>query len=229
MDLAKGPLRKVKTFPVYYVNGYKFHTEQHGSDRATMNSGVCIKGSNHSATETDYYGVLMEVVQLEYPALPIKRTVLFKCKWFDLTKNIGTRIHEQYKLVDVHHKRSLRKYEPFIMAGQAEQVYYTTYPSVRKNPSDWWAVSKIKARAVVEVPEPSLSTSISTVIAFQEDVVEMHAIEILADDEPQRLIAEDNNYIDIDDMDNEEDDEPEIEIESEEDEEDDQFDDSDNE
>ena len=62
----------------------------------------------------------MEVVQLEFLALPIKRTVLFKCKWFDLTQNIGIRIHEQYKLVDVLHKISYRKYEPFIMAGQAQ-------------------------------------------------------------------------------------------------------------
>ena len=88
-------------------------------------------------------------------------------------------------------------------------------------------MSKIKARVVVEVPEPSSTTSISTINAFQEDVVEMHEIQNLADDEPQRLIAEDDNYIDIDDMDNEDDDEPEIEIESDDD--DDQFDDSNNE
>ena len=48
--------------------------------RATMNSGVCIKGSNYSASNIDFYGQLVEILQLEYPALPIKRTILFKCE-----------------------------------------------------------------------------------------------------------------------------------------------------
>ena len=69
-----------------------------------MNSGVCIKGSNYSASNIDFYGRLVEILQLEYPALPIKRTILFKCEWFDPIPNLGTRIHHQYNLVDVHHK-----------------------------------------------------------------------------------------------------------------------------
>ena len=61
------------------MNGYKFHTLGHGSIKSTMNSGVCIKGSNFSATELDFYGQLVEVLQLEYPALPLKRVILFNC------------------------------------------------------------------------------------------------------------------------------------------------------
>ena len=41
------------------MNGYKFHTLGHGSNKATMNSRVCIKGSIFSATELDFYGQLM--------------------------------------------------------------------------------------------------------------------------------------------------------------------------
>ncbi|XP_057994339.1 uncharacterized protein LOC131174601 [Hevea brasiliensis] len=77
-DLSKGPLRSVMSYNSYVVNGYKFHTKSHGSHRATMNSGVCIKGTNYSSNESDYYGQLIEVLRLEYPGLPIKRTVLFK-------------------------------------------------------------------------------------------------------------------------------------------------------
>ena len=58
-DLAKGPLRTIETFPVYFVNGYKFHTESHGSMRSTSNSGVCIKGTNYSEIESDCYGRLI--------------------------------------------------------------------------------------------------------------------------------------------------------------------------
>ena len=49
---------------MYFVNGYKFHTESHGSMRSTSNSGVCIKGTNYSETESDYYGRLIEILQL---------------------------------------------------------------------------------------------------------------------------------------------------------------------
>ena len=53
---------------MYFVNGYKFHPESHGSMRSTSNSGVCIKGTNFSETKSDYYGRLIEILQLEYPS-----------------------------------------------------------------------------------------------------------------------------------------------------------------
>ena len=61
----------------------------------TMNSGVCIKGSNYGSSNIDFYGRLVEILQLEYPALPIKWTILFKYEWFDRIPNFGTRIHHQ--------------------------------------------------------------------------------------------------------------------------------------
>ena len=63
-----------------------------------MNSGVCIRCSNLSVDESDYYGQLKEIMELEYLALPIKRTVLFKCDWFDPRPNLGTKVHKEYNL-----------------------------------------------------------------------------------------------------------------------------------
>ena len=71
-SLGQGPLRLVRTFKGFLVNGYRFHIEAYGTDRATMNIGVCIKGSNYSITESDYYEILTEIIELEYPALPMK-------------------------------------------------------------------------------------------------------------------------------------------------------------
>ena len=82
-DLAKGPLLKVKTYHGYVVNGYRFHTISRGSRRATMNSGVCIKGEIYGTEEMNFYGRLLEVCVLEYPGLPVKSITLFKCEWFD--------------------------------------------------------------------------------------------------------------------------------------------------
>ena len=59
-----GPCREVHTWPQYYVNGYRFHTIAHGSNKATMNSGICIKGANYNDAENDYYGILEEIIEL---------------------------------------------------------------------------------------------------------------------------------------------------------------------
>lgn len=211
-DFARGPLRSVITYPGYYVNGYKFHTIGHGSSRSTMNSGVCIKGTNYSANESDYYGLLEEVVQLEYPGLPVKRTVLFKCQWFD-PSNMGTRVHPDYKLVDVNHKRRFNRYEPFVLALQASQVYYSTYPTIARSKPDWWAVCKIKPRSNVEVPK-SANTNQQSAISppFQEEELENHE-PVRIDEDPGYLDDPEGRVIEMDDQDVESDTEDELQSE----------------
>ena len=173
-DLSKGPLRSVTTFNGYCVNGCKFNTINGNSSSNSMNFGVCIKGSNYSSEESDYYGQLVEVLRLEYPGLPIKRTVLFKCDWFDPTPSTGTKVHIQYRIIDINNKRRYSKYEPFVLASQATQVVYASYPSKRRDKNDWWAVMKVKGRPVVEVSE----TSSKTYEPFQEDDIDYAEVNI---------------------------------------------------
>ena len=195
---------------MYFVNGYKFHTESHGSMRSTSNSGVCIKGTNYSETESDYNGRLIEILQLEYPRLPIKRTILFKCNWFDPTVNVGMKVHKQYFLVDVNQKRKLSKDEPFILAMQAAQVYYVPYPSLRKDKSNWLAVCKVKARPVIDVPA-SVDKTVTTNIAFQEDELVNQMLVVEQPIDAQRSIDEsslllndaDGEHVDLAEDDNE--------------------------
>ncbi|XP_021602598.1 uncharacterized protein LOC110607753 [Manihot esculenta] len=149
-DLSKGPLRSVTTFDGYIVNGCKFNTIKGSLNRNIMNFGICIKGSNYSSEESDYYGQLVEVLRLEYPGLPIKRTVLFNCDWFDPTPNTGTKIHREYRIVDVNDKQRFNKYEPFVLTFQATQV---VYPSKHRDKNDWRVVMKVKGRPVVEVTD----------------------------------------------------------------------------
>jgi len=47
------------------VNGFKFRTEEWSIGKQTVNYGVCVKGE-HSGEETYYYGIIKEIVQLEY-------------------------------------------------------------------------------------------------------------------------------------------------------------------
>ncbi|KAK4706978.1 hypothetical protein R3W88_033450 [Solanum pinnatisectum] len=75
----------------YNVNGFKFATEKYSKNKKTNNSGVWVKGDDGNQNENiDYFGVLHEILELEYSGWPIKRIVLFQCKWFDPTSR-GTR------------------------------------------------------------------------------------------------------------------------------------------
>lgn len=150
-------------------------------------------GSNYTATSLDYYGRLSEIIQIQYSAIPIKRMVLFKCEWFDPTPNHGIRVHKDYKLVEINHKKKFNKYEPFVLAAQATQVYYVPFSSRRRDKVDWWAVCKVKPRSIIDAPMQDL--------ALQEDEIEQHGIDIDLDASGP-LNDVNGVFIDVDDEDN---------------------------
>lgn len=149
--LAHRPLRFALTHKGYFVNGYKFHTGSYGGGHVTANNGVCVKGSCYNEAEADYYGLLDEVLEVEYVGVGRCVVVLFKCTWFDV--NQGVRVDKKHDLVSVKYKSRLNTDDPFILASQAQQVYYTSYPSQTKELKDWWAVVKTKPRGIYEVAE----------------------------------------------------------------------------
>ena len=155
-------------------------------------------------------------MELECPALPIKRIVLFKCSWFDPILNRGTRIHRQYKLVDVKSGRVFNKYEPFIIVVQATQVYFASYPTLKRNVNDWLAVCKIKARGIVEVPKSNACLP-SDMMAFQEDVSDQHGIDATLDDRHQSLNKENGSFVYMDNIEIEKNAELALQIEDDED------------
>ena len=57
----------------YKVNGFKFSTEQHSRTRKTNNSGVWVKGDD----DVDYFGIIHEILELEYAGFPIKKLSSF--------------------------------------------------------------------------------------------------------------------------------------------------------
>ena len=161
-DISWGPLRKVRTYPSLFVNGYNFHTSLYSIGKATKNCGVCVKGSTNGDPSNDFYGVLQEVVELEYIGQVSKVTYLFKCDWYDTT-GTGMRVHPHYKIVELNKQRRWPKYDPFVLAKQAIQVYYVAYPSKRRERADWLVACTVKARGTIEM------SSMET--AFQEEEI----------------------------------------------------------
>jgi hypothetical protein len=159
------------------VNVYKFVSY----DSKPSNSGVTIKASCHSEDGSDYYGMLNEVVEVVYQGPSWNRVTLFRCHWFNPAVGVGTRHHTHVGLVEIHSGKSYWKYDPFIFAHNANQVYYTPYPSKDRRNRDWWVVYKTKPRGLFN-PQHTVE------VAYQEedqthvdDVVENEPISSLAD------------------------------------------------
>lgn len=156
--LARGPRRYVESHKGYFVNGYKFHTLKHGDGRVTHNSGECAKGSTYNEFESDYYGLLVDVLEVNYRDSNGRCVVvLFKCDWFEPIQ--GVRVNRKHNLVDIKYKSKGFQDDPFIRASQAEQVYYAPYPSMTKALKDWWVVVKATPRSIYEVTQSSSEVS----------------------------------------------------------------------
>ncbi|RDX77933.1 hypothetical protein CR513_41860, partial [Mucuna pruriens] len=132
VNLAWGLKRKVESCFMYIINGYKFHTIVWSEGMNSINHGVYVRGTN-GQLESDFYGNLTDIIQLEYTGFPIMKLVLFKCDWFDNTSNIGTKYG--------HHKDINKAYDSFLFSQQPKQVYYTSY---LEEHHCWLAVIKTK-------------------------------------------------------------------------------------
>ncbi len=76
LSLSCDPNRYVTSFNGYIVNGYRFHIESHDNGLRTQNSGIVVFGDIGDEVENiDYYGVLTEIIQLQY--LGGRRVVLY--------------------------------------------------------------------------------------------------------------------------------------------------------
>ncbi|GKA84414.1 transposon, En/Spm-like, transposase-associated domain protein [Tanacetum coccineum] len=132
----------------YLINGYKFHTQTTYGGRVTQNSGVCVKGVVSDQHESDYYGLLDEIIEVEYDSdLGRCVVVLFKCTWFDPVQ--GVKVDKKNGMVDIKHTKKGCLDDLYILALQAKQVYYTPYPCTK----DWWAVVKTSPKGVFELEE----------------------------------------------------------------------------
>ena len=119
-------MKGVTSYEGYVINGFRFHTRRRQRNRKTQNSGVVVEGGTENGKK-DFYGVLKEVIMLEYDALKNRtspKVVLFKCRWFDVY-NEGRGIKRDKlggTLINV--TRNLQTNEPFALACQIRQVFY---------------------------------------------------------------------------------------------------------
>lgn len=123
--LSYKPNKIVTKYGGYDINGFKFVTKERDVG-VHQNSGVCLEADDrHLSNEAVkiqkafYYGVLQEIWLLDYN---VEQVALFKCDWVD--KKGVKRDPLGYTSVDLNILN--KKTDKFILASQAQQVFYVT-------------------------------------------------------------------------------------------------------
>jgi len=106
---------------------------------------------SHNGRDIDFYGVLKEVIELEYNSnFHVCRTVvLFRCDWFNQDgKTRGLRDYSHFKSINV---QSLwYKTDPFILSTQSKKIFYLQDTTLGK---DWRVVQKFEHGNIYDVVE----------------------------------------------------------------------------
>ncbi|KAL3638011.1 hypothetical protein CASFOL_018459 [Castilleja foliolosa] len=122
-SLACAPKRCIKKFAGCIVNGVRFLTRERDSRRKTQNSGIVVDG-NHGDETLSFYGVLNDIIQLDYVREGNIVSVRVDGKWYEE--------------------------DSYILTDQARQVFYINDPKLGKN---WRVVIPVSHRHVYDVTE----------------------------------------------------------------------------
>ncbi|GKB70504.1 hypothetical protein Tco_0931916, partial [Tanacetum coccineum] len=159
--LSRGPL-SMNRYSGCMVNGYRFHTKIREIDRKTQDSGIMVKGE-YGEDIIDYYGILQEVLEVEYLG-ENKRVLVFKCDWFKVGDKKGLQVDRESAAISINMSRKWFKDQPYILASQAKQVFYVPDLKLGKH---WYVVESSPPRKLFDVPVHELVDA-STVRSSQK-------------------------------------------------------------
>ncbi|KAK9097489.1 hypothetical protein Sjap_022986 [Stephania japonica] len=179
--LAQGPRHIATSFDGYIINGKRFHTLD--IEKATQNFGVHLEAETPCKLRDErqviekysYYGVIRKILMLDfrYFVEPV-----FLCDWANVS--FGIRKEDGFILVNLHDGLWQFKNDPFILASQAKQVFYS-----KESPtSHWYVVLKAPSRGFhdLEAFDESMYAShspldMSSIDVCNVDVDESHVRE----------------------------------------------------
>ncbi|XP_071688802.1 uncharacterized protein [Rutidosis leptorrhynchoides] len=132
--LTNGPSEVVKKYKGYIINGFRFHIKDVEKNRTTQNSRVILQAltssfssardNNPIVGDVTYYGVLKDIIELQYG--DEKKVVLFHCDW--ISSGYRIKVDENgFTTLDFRGLKQTK--EPYILASQAQQVFYVADPS----------------------------------------------------------------------------------------------------
>lgn len=148
--LARGPRKHAMSYSGYVINRHRFHTLD--VQRSTQNSGVSIEAETicrSSARDTTqvvekiaYYGRIRDIILLDYNKFQVP---LFKCDWANIGNDV--KVEDGFPLVNFRQGHNQFEKDPFILASQAKQVFY----SKDSDTSTWHVVLRATPRGFNEL------------------------------------------------------------------------------
>ncbi|KAL5572352.1 hypothetical protein UlMin_021949 [Ulmus minor] len=135
----------VSSYPACIVNGVRFVTHARDVRLKTQNSGVSVAGTENEI----FYGQLQQILEFSY--LNDFSVVLFKCKWFRCDSR---RMVTENNITSINITSESYKDDQFILASQAQQVFYVEDPSRGPN---WRVVQHVNHRSIWDITEDGMS------------------------------------------------------------------------
>jgi len=139
-----------QSYKRYVIKGHRFLTND--VKRKTQNSGVVCKAfsmgrssardTNHMVDIVTYYEVITQIILLDYHMFQIP---IFMCNWAN--KGNGVKEEDGFTLVNLHLNQSVFLKDPYILASEAGQVFY----SVEDDSSPWSVVMRALPRGYHEL------------------------------------------------------------------------------
>ena len=141
--LALGTSMQVTYYSSYVVKGKRYCIKS--SEKTTQDSGVSLevetvsneKDSTQVVKKMVYYGVLREILLLDFFAFHVS---LFRCDWMGSASDV--REEDEFTLVNFSPHGNRWDRDPFILASQATQVFY----SRENDNSNWYVVLRAPPR-----------------------------------------------------------------------------------
>jgi len=128
------------------VNGVRFRCKERDDKFKTQCSGVCT-GGDYESSDITYYGVQIKILELDF--IYQRMVFMFRCKWYN-TDPKGKRIVVNNNLTSLDITSNWYAEDPFILATQAQQVFYLNDRSRGKN---WMVVQKVNHRNINDIVE----------------------------------------------------------------------------
>jgi hypothetical protein len=142
--------------------------------------------SAYSADEQldDYYAILQDIIEYTFGGHKPLRLVTFDCIWFDL--QAGTRVDE-FGMVEVKHASRYKgnEYNNIMLAHQAHQVYYLSYP--HQSLKTWWVVYKVNPEVH---PYRYNNYNVSTDNTDDDDIVYQEVDDQADDSDDNNIVSE---------------------------------------
>ena len=150
-QVANGFDYKVRSFEKYNINVYLFRTfgkELSMPDLKTTNCSVSAIGEG----DTEYYGRVEAIYEVQFYGENPPNVVVFKCYWFQPKKT--RRTHEHIGLVEINPNTHLDVPDVYITAQQATQVFYLPWVcQTNPNLKGWDVVYEVPPRARLSPPK----------------------------------------------------------------------------